>query len=77
MTDITLVLERHEVGQILDGLEQRAIAYERTVACWNGEYIPAGVVIEEVNNAGEAESIAKFYRDIIGKILKQHKEQGA
>ena len=77
MATIKLELERHEVGQILDGLEQRAMAYDYTAAFHRDEPIPEDIVIEEVNDANEAESIAAFYRSIMEKIQKQYKEQGA
>jgi hypothetical protein len=72
---ITLELEDIEVGQVLDGLEKRAEAYESTALWFSKDIdvkdIPAYAVLEEVNSSGEAASIAAFYRAIIKKIQAQ------
>jgi len=78
MDKIKIELDRHEVGQVLDGLEKRAYAYEQTARYWDkGDDAAAvieGVLFEEVNNADEARSIATFYRNIISKIQQQMDE---
>lgn len=57
-------------GQILDGLTQRAEAYENTAAYWVNESEDLGQ-IEEVNSEAEARSIAALYRRIIADIQRE------
>jgi len=68
---ITLVLPKCAVFQILDGLRERAEIWECTE-----EYMDTGCVhepycIEECSNAEEAHGIAEHYNEIIQLIEKQ------
>ena len=69
-TQITLVLDSCEVGQILDGLSLRAEAWERTGRYLRGEVSPDDFV-EECAAPEEADKIMNYYRSIIAKIKAQ------
>ena len=71
---ITLTLESIDVLQLLDALESRAVAYEKTAALFTGEEISpregedaldSFFVPEECRDADEAKEIARHFRDII------------
>lgn len=68
---ITLILDREDVGQILDGLNARFETWKKTSEYLKGGKIEDGFVIEECTDASEAEAIAERYADIIEKIRKQ------
>ena len=68
-------LDAHDLGQILDGLQARAEAWEKTAEYHRTGESPPDFIVEECNNADEASRIAKHYRSIIAKIQKQHEEQ--
>ena len=68
-------VELNEVdwGQILDGVTCRAEQYELTA-----QYHETGLAdgdILEVRDADEAKNIAAHYREIIGKITEQLKNE--
>lgn len=63
-----------DLGQILDGLEIRAEAWERTAAYHQTGESQPDFIVEECSDAHEAEGIAKHYRSIIAKIRKQMEE---
>lgn len=80
---ITLTLESIDVLQLLDALESRAVAYEKTAALFRGEEVPltegedaldSFFVPEECRDADEAKEIARHFRDIIEKIDDQFRE---
>ena len=62
-----------DLGQLLDGLEQRAEAWERTAEYLRTEAMPDGefFVIEECSDPNEADAIAAHYRKIIRTIEAQ------
>ena len=71
--NLTLRLTRGEIGQILDGLEVRATAWERTA-----DYLHTGemsaddlFIAEECRDEAEAKAVAADYRDILRKIRGQ------
>ena len=64
-----------DLGQLLDGLETRAEAWEKTADYHRTGESPTDFIVEECNDAHEAYSIASHYRSIIAKIRKQRKEQ--
>lgn len=71
--ELNVRLTRGEIGQILDGLEVRATAWERTA-----EYLRTGemsaddlFIVEECRDAEEARAVAADYRDILRKIRGQ------
>jgi len=74
-TTYLIRLEENDLGQILDGLHARAEAWEKTADYHRTGVSPCNYVIEESNDANEAERIAAHYRAIIGKIEEQRQAQ--
>lgn len=79
---ITLILSDGDVGQLLDGLRVRATSWEKTAVWMERHYdeeetnAAAGLfLIEECNDAKEAEQVAQHFRDIIAAIEAQRKQQ--
>lgn len=68
-------INAHDLGQLLDGLEARAEAWEKTADYHRTGHSPPDFIVEESNDADEADSIANHYRSIIAKIRKQQEEQ--
>lgn len=68
-------LNDFDLGQLLDGLEARAAAWEKTADYHRTGKSPPGFIVEESNGADEANGIAKHYRLIIAKIWKQRELQ--
>ena len=68
-------LDDFDLGQVLDGLEIRAEAWEKTADYHRTGESPPNFIVEECNNADEADKIARHYRSIIAKIRKQQEEQ--
>jgi len=64
-----------DLGQLLDGLETRAEAWEKTAGYHRTGESPPDFIVEECNDADEADGIARHYRSIIAKIQKQREEQ--
>ena len=64
-----------DLGQLLDGLEARAVAWTKTADYHRTGESPPGFIVEECNDADEANRIATHYRSIIAKIQKQQEEQ--
>ena len=64
-----------DLGQLLDGLETRAEAWEKTADYHRTGESPTDFIVEECNDANEADGIASHYRSIIAKIRKQQEEQ--
>jgi len=69
-------LTRNEIGQMLDGLEQRAQSYSYAALFHEGKMSAlaieeAGFVVEEVSDATEAYNIAAAYQEIINKVREQ------
>lgn len=75
--DCTITLSENEIGQVLDGLEVRADAWEKTAVYLRSGCLPEGeeIIIEECSDATEAEAIAGDYRSIIEKIQSQRDTQ--
>jgi len=71
-----IVLDDFDLGQMLDGLDVRAKAWENTA-----EYLRTGespenfFLSEECRDADEADTLAQHYRSIIQKIRNQLAEQ--
>ena len=63
------------LGQLLDGLEARAEAWEKTASYHRTRESPPDFLVEECSDADEADRIASHYRSIIAKIEKQREEQ--
>jgi hypothetical protein len=73
----SIVLNSLDLGQLLDGLQQRADSWRKTA-----EYLESGqtttdaFICEECSDADEAIQIAEHYEKIITSIEKQITEQG-
>jgi hypothetical protein len=72
---LRIELNENDLGQLLDGLETRAETWEKTADCHRTGESPPDFIVEECNDADEADSIASHYRSIIAKIRKQQEEQ--
>jgi hypothetical protein len=71
---ITLTLTRNQIGYILDALELRIEAYRHTAAYFNdGE---SEHMIEEVDDAEEAEAIASSIEEVRDCVLAQVRTTG-
>lgn len=68
---ITLSLKIRDVGQILDGLEQRRIIWQETANYLRFGFTDLPVIIEECSKASEAQAIADHYQHIIQTIKDQ------
>lgn len=64
-----------DLGQLPDGLEARAESWEKTADYHRTGEAPPDFIVEECNDADEAESISAHYRSIIAKIRKQREAQ--
>jgi hypothetical protein len=64
-----------DLGQLMDGLECRAAAWEKTAVFHRAGVAPDGCLVEECNDAEEAERIATHYRSIIAAIVQQTEHQ--
>lgn len=60
-----------DLGQVLDALEVRADAWEKTACYHRTGSAPPDFLIEDCSSEEEAERIANNYRSIISKIGKQ------
>ena len=68
-------INAHDLGQLLDGLEARAEAWLKTADYHRTGESPADFIVEECNDAEEANRIASQYRSIISKIREQQEAQ--
>ena len=68
---ITLSLKAMDVGQILDGLEQRRIIWQATAEYLANDYTELSDIIEECSDPLEAQAIADHYLCIISTIKNQ------
>ncbi len=75
-TTYRLEPDARDLGQVVDGLEQRAVAWKRTANYLLTETFPEGefFLIEDCSEAHEADVIAAHYRAILHKL---HAQQGA
>ncbi len=73
----SIELNEIDLGQLLDGLECRAEAWEKTAEFLRTDEIPDRkfFLIEECSEPEEANAIAGHYRLIISKIRKQMEAQ--
>lgn len=71
MRKYRIELNELDLGQVLDGLEVRAIAWEKTAVFHRTGESPDDIFVEECRDAEEAEKIAAHYRSIIENIRKQ------
>ena len=68
-------LDDFDLGQLLDGLQSRAKAWERTANYHRTGEPSADFIVEECNDADEADNISAHHRSIISKIQKQREAQ--
>lgn len=68
-------LDDLDLGQLLDGLEGRAVAWEKTADYHRTGESPADFIVEECTDADEADRIAAHYRAILAKIGEQREAQ--
>jgi len=68
-------LDDHDLGQLLDGLEARAEAWEKTADYHRTGQSTTDFIVEECNDADEADKIAAHYRSIIFQVQKQREAQ--
>ena len=73
----SIQLDDIDLGQLLDGLESKAEAWEKTSDYLRTGESPEGefFVIEECSDPEEADAVAGHYRSIISKISGQMEEQ--
>jgi len=64
-----------DLCQLLDGLEARAEAWEKTAEYHRTGESPPDFIVEEASDAEEASKIAQHYRSIISKINEQMEAQ--
>lgn len=73
---VTITLTDLELGQVLDGLDQRFEAWRNTAEYHRTGMTPTDFFIaEECNGEYEAQSIADIYTAIIAKIRAQRDAQ--
>lgn len=72
---IALSLKARDVGQILDGLEQRRIIWQATAEYLTNDYTELSDIIEECSNPTEAQAIADHYQYIMNTIKHQRDMQ--
>jgi hypothetical protein len=75
MREYYIQLHEFDLGQVLDGLEMRAVSWEKTAIYHRTGESPHDMVIEECRDAKEADKIAAHYHSIIAKIRKQREAQ--
>jgi len=68
-------LDDFDLGQLLDGMEARAEAWEKTADCRRTGKSPPDFIVEECTDADEAGKTAAHYRSIITKIQKHREAQ--
>ena len=74
----TIELDSLDLGQLLDGLDIRAEAWEKTASYLRTGTVPDDefFIVEECSKPQEAGDIAKHYRSIADKIRQQMEAQG-
>jgi len=71
---VTIRLNDVDWGQILDGLEERRIAWQATAEYLEIGYTDRTDFVEECSDADEAQAIADDYQRIIDSIRTQRKD---
>ena len=73
----TIQLDSLDLGQLLDGLELRAVSWERTAEYLRTEKMSDGefFIVEECSKPEEADDIAAHYRAIVARIRQQVEAQ--
>lgn len=68
-------LEEFDLGQVVDGLQARADAWEKTANYHRTGEAPPDFIVEECLDYEEAEQIASRYRWLISNIQTQRRAQ--
>ena len=71
----TITLNSLDLGQMLDGIEQRALAYRNTEHYHAFGETLSDDIVEEVTDADEARQIAEHYEQIIAAVQAQIEQQ--
>lgn len=71
----TITLNSIDLGQLLDGIEQRALSYRNTEHYHAFGEALSDNIIEEVSDADEARQIAEHYERILAAVQVQIEEQ--
>ncbi len=71
----TITLNSIDLGQMLDGIEQRALSYRNTEHYHAFGEALSDDIIEEVTDAAEARQFAEHYERIMAALLEQVAEQ--
>lgn len=71
----TISLNALDLGQLLDGIEQRALSYRNTEHYHAFGETLSDTIVEEVTDADEARSIAEQYERIIATVQAQMAQQ--
>lgn len=71
MEEITFVLTRNDVGQLLEGVEVLIEQWEATAQYLETGRVREDVCIRESHSVREAESIASIYRELRDRIREQ------
>lgn len=64
-----------DLGQVIDGLEARAIAWRLTATWLETGEAPEGFMTEECSDAEEAQRLADYYERILDSLIQQQAEQ--
>ncbi|HOY29755.1 MAG TPA: hypothetical protein PLR96_12340 [Flavobacteriales bacterium] len=68
-------LNGFDLGQVIDGLEARATAWNLTATYLETGEAPDGFVTEVCSDAEEARRLAKHYQRILDSLIQQQTEQ--
>ncbi len=76
LKEYVIRLNAFDLGQLIDGLEARAVAWRNTATYrTTGEAPAMDFLAEECRDDEEAERLAEHYERIIRKVMKQQSEQ--
>ncbi|MBL7953531.1 MAG: hypothetical protein JNJ91_00740 [Flavobacteriales bacterium] len=64
-----------DLGQVIDGQEARATAWNLTATYLETGEAPDGYVIEECSDAEEARRLAEHYQRILASLIQQQTER--
>ena len=71
----TITLNSIDLGQMLDGIEQRALSYRNTEHYHAFGETLSDDIIEEVSDSNESRQIAEHYERIMAAVQVQIEEQ--
>jgi hypothetical protein len=71
----TITLNSLDLGQMLDGIEQRALSYRNTEHYHAFGQTLSDDIVEEVTDADEARQIAEHFERIMAAVQAQMDEQ--